>query len=119
MASTQAALLLAEAHGQILRCMSCHSSRHFQGLQQATRFYKGILSPQICRRLLQLETAHNVCRHVTQPFLLDLEIAVQSVLLAHTQACIVDGDPGGQDPPIVVHPAALKDLHVNPAEQKP
>ena len=75
-----AALLLAGAHARILRALSSRANFHFQGLQQAVRHFRGALPPLVAKRLLNLEVAHNVCRHVTGPYLTSLEEVVQSMV---------------------------------------
>ena len=71
--------LLAEAHGHLLRCMSVHAliSKAFSKPPGATG---GVFPTRVARRLLHLEVAHNANRHVTVPFLSELQRAVQGAL---------------------------------------
>mmetsp|Transcript_109809 Transcript_109809/g.309616 ORF Transcript_109809/g.309616 Transcript_109809/m.309616 type:complete len:333 (+) Transcript_109809:64-1062(+) len=74
-------LLVADLHGRLLRRLSAHSQVHFQGLHQAARHYrqKRVLDHSILRKLMHLDIAYNLMRHITeirmQTFLSDIEVA--------------------------------------------
>eukprot|EP00929_Paragymnodinium_shiwhaense_P041460 TRINITY_DN21528_c0_g1_i1.p1 TRINITY_DN21528_c0_g1~~TRINITY_DN21528_c0_g1_i1.p1 ORF type:complete len:265 (+),score=24.56 TRINITY_DN21528_c0_g1_i1:82-876(+) len=59
-------LLLAECHGAALRILSEYKNIHFQGLQVASRRCQELPRP-LRKRLMQMEIAHNIVRHVTLP----------------------------------------------------
>ena len=61
------ALAIAALHGLLLRELAAQAQRHFEGLAQAARFYKDILSPQQRKKLIRLDQAYNITRHYTQP----------------------------------------------------
>ena len=53
-------------HGRALRLTAAHSGIHFQGLSQASRYMKG-LSTSSRRRLMHIDIAFNLIRHITSP----------------------------------------------------
>merc|ERR1712032_339960 len=61
-----AAALVSELHGELLRALSQHAGRHFEGLAQASRSFP-TLSPRLRRRLRNLDTTFAYIRHVTKP----------------------------------------------------
>merc|ERR1712232_1472866 len=61
-----AAALVTELHGELLRALSQHAGRHFEGLAQASRSFP-TLSPRLRRRLRNLDTTFSYIRHVTKP----------------------------------------------------
>merc|ERR1711920_802357 len=63
---TAAAALVSELHGELLRALSQHAGRHFEGLAQASRSFP-TLSPRLRRRLRNLDTTFAYIRHVTKP----------------------------------------------------
>eukprot|EP00929_Paragymnodinium_shiwhaense_P041467 TRINITY_DN21528_c0_g2_i5.p2 TRINITY_DN21528_c0_g2~~TRINITY_DN21528_c0_g2_i5.p2 ORF type:complete len:116 (+),score=13.58 TRINITY_DN21528_c0_g2_i5:88-435(+) len=58
--------LLAECRGTALRILSEYKNIHFQGLQVASRRCQELPRP-LRKRLMQMEIAHNIVRHVTLP----------------------------------------------------
>jgi hypothetical protein len=65
-----AAALVSELHGAALRHMSAELGVHVQGLAQAARLARqaGWVSNSLAKKLIQLDTAYNVCRHITKPY---------------------------------------------------
>jgi len=63
----EAALLIAEVHGWLLRELSL-ASGHYMGLSQAARGHRH-LPAAMKRKLNHLDIAHNLCRHITRPLI--------------------------------------------------
>ena len=59
--------LIMELHGRALRLTAAHSGVHVQGLSHASRFLKG-LSTTSRRRLIHIDIAYNLIRHITSPY---------------------------------------------------
>eukprot|EP00975_Prorocentrum_lima_P031645 6643341-Prorocentrum_lima.AAC.1 len=59
--------LLADLHGDLLRLVAAETGMHFAGLQVAAAKLRGMLSPQLCKKLRQVDVAYNVSRHLTLP----------------------------------------------------
>mmetsp|Transcript_20021 Transcript_20021/g.36133 ORF Transcript_20021/g.36133 Transcript_20021/m.36133 type:complete len:332 (-) Transcript_20021:155-1150(-) len=80
------ALLVAETHGVLLRLLSKHLGQHQSGLAQGVRGAR--VTGRLKKRLLALETAHNVLRHITEPFCVQLAREVEEFFHANesTQA---------------------------------
>ena len=66
MASDPVALLLG-CHGAALRILSDRAGMHYQGLGVAARDArkKGFLSAKMCNRMIQVDIAMNLMRHIT------------------------------------------------------
>ena len=62
-----AASLLSNTHNEMLRMMASVAGVHFEGVAQATRYFKGSLTTRQRRRLLHLDSAFSLARHITQP----------------------------------------------------
>jgi len=64
-----AATLLMELHGDLLRALASHHGMHFQGLQQAARHARrfDLIGNGLAKKLIQLDVAFNMLRHVTLP----------------------------------------------------
>ena len=63
-----AARLIGDLHYELLAATSAAAGVHFQGLQQAGRFFQKSLNAQQRRRLVNLDIAFQVSRHITEPF---------------------------------------------------
>ena len=74
-------LLVCELHNLLLRELSSEAGRQFQGLQQAARFYRcqKKLCNNMTKKLVNIDVAFNVMRHLTKP---GLQEFANSVLLA-------------------------------------
>ena len=72
--------LLSSLHGELVRELSLWSGCHSTGLQQAVRRCKHRLDAPTRKRLLNLEVALAVCRHITEPGCLDLAASVRRQL---------------------------------------
>jgi len=59
-----AVALVALAHGRLLRLLSGMDGAHYQGLATAARHSR--LPNVLKKKLVTLEAAHNVCRHITR-----------------------------------------------------
>ena len=81
--AASATVLVAELHGEVLRILALAAQRHFQGLGQATRWHRDKLSSSLRRRLLRLEAAYQVMRHITEPLVTELLDEVGHGLVAH------------------------------------
>ena len=66
--SYSAELLLFELSGRILRELSDRAGMHFQGISQGARFLKnsGQLSCRTASRLIKIDHAHHLMRHLTK-----------------------------------------------------
>eukprot|EP00975_Prorocentrum_lima_P006140 1326715-Prorocentrum_lima.AAC.1 len=66
-----ASALIQELHGQALRAIANGLGQHFHGLAQAARAAKrhGYLDNVMLKRLLQVDFAFNLVRHITTPSL--------------------------------------------------
>lgn len=60
-----AAVLVAEAHWRALQVICDETSVHYNGLQQAARSLRCILSARSYRRLRALDAAFSITRHIT------------------------------------------------------
>ena len=67
MSASSSELLVLELHGRLLRSLAVEAGQHFQGLAQAARFLKrsGRISPVTTNKLLKLDAAYNLVRHIT------------------------------------------------------
>jgi len=65
------AAMLIDLHGRLLRAMAERGGRHFQGLQQAVRHHRSSLTGRQQKRLLHVEVAYNMLRHVRRPLVND------------------------------------------------
>ena len=65
--SMDASALVFAVHGALLRHLAAASGVHYQGLQQAARHLRTAVPPQLVRRLMHLDAAYNVVRHITGP----------------------------------------------------
>ena len=65
------AALVAACHSEALRKLASFHDRHFQGLAAASR-YKNVLPAALRKRLLRLDAAFQVNRHITAPYVRDL-----------------------------------------------
>lgn len=63
--------LLAAAHNRVLQLLSEAAGSHFNGLAQAARFHKALTTRQK-RRIMNLDIAFNVTRHITRASLEDM-----------------------------------------------
>ena len=59
--------IIMALHGRALRLTAAHSGVHVQGLSHASRFLKG-LSTTSRRRLIHIDIAYNLIRHITSPY---------------------------------------------------
>eukprot|EP00971_Amphidinium_carterae_P067197 1330281-Amphidinium_carterae.1 len=58
--------IISQLHGALLRAAASHSGSHFQGLGQVARRRDLQLSTRIRRKLLAIDGAFNICRHITE-----------------------------------------------------
>jgi len=86
-----AVALIGLAHGRLLRLLSRSCGKHFQGLAVASRHTS--LPTALRKKLLTLEAAHNVSRHITlasvNSLIKEVDQQLRPGLLAHTHS-----DPG-------------------------
>ena len=61
--------LVAELHGDALRCVAAHLGEHVQGLSEGARRgrRRGLLSNRLARRLERLDVCFGILRHLTKP----------------------------------------------------
>eukprot|EP00975_Prorocentrum_lima_P003325 733957-Prorocentrum_lima.AAC.1 len=62
--------LLADLHGELLRLVAAQSGMHFAGLQVAATRLRGKLSPQVCKKLRQVDVLSLI--HISEPTRLDV-----------------------------------------------
>ena len=67
MNASSSEVLILELHGRLLRTFAVEAGQHFQGLAQAARFLKrsGRISAATANKLLKLDFAFNLVRHIT------------------------------------------------------
>ena len=67
MDASSSELLILQLHGRLLRIFAVEAGQHFQGLAQAARFLKrsGRISAATANKLLKLDSAFNLVRHIT------------------------------------------------------
>ena len=67
MNASSSELLILELHGRLLRTFAVEVGQHFQGLAQSARFLKrsGRISAATANKLLKLDSAFNLVRHIT------------------------------------------------------
>jgi len=86
-----AASLVARLHGDLLRTISEHDKLHFQGLRAAASHLRRArcLPGALTKKLLTVEEAHNLCRHITSVSASGLLDTVSSALLGgrSTSSC--------------------------------
>eukprot|EP00929_Paragymnodinium_shiwhaense_P086603 TRINITY_DN47100_c0_g1_i4.p1 TRINITY_DN47100_c0_g1~~TRINITY_DN47100_c0_g1_i4.p1 ORF type:complete len:288 (-),score=35.13 TRINITY_DN47100_c0_g1_i4:1729-2541(-) len=78
-----AAAIITELHGSILRRLADDQGCHFEGLQQAARCARARkrIPNSLAKKLVMLDTAYNIVRHITVPYAaklrheLDLQLA--------------------------------------------
>ena len=63
LAHMDAAGLVCDLHGKLLRALSAKTGRHFQGLEQASRVVK--LSNSAKKQVRRIDAAFNIVRHIT------------------------------------------------------
>ena len=87
--------LVALAHGACLRALCARDARHYQGLAQAARTSR--IASALRRKLIRLDTAFNITRHITKPY---IEALVDSVEKLDQSSRLEPVDPWqhGQDP---------------------
>ena len=61
-----AAFLVVELHGELLRALSLQADCHFEGLAQASRRFP-TLPTRLRRRVRDLDVTFNYIRHITKP----------------------------------------------------
>ena len=116
-----AASLLLQAHGRLLRTISDHHAAHFVGLSVAAR--RGLRSKRLCKKLVLLDGALSVVRHITMASIqqlcdevsADLGLAGKGVPPASPLAA---GTPGGDAQPKQGEQAAAhaKSISAGPEE---
>ena len=57
-------LVIFGCHGQLLRTMAAHAGVHFEGISTVARRLR--LPQRLKRRVLQLDAAYHLVRHITQ-----------------------------------------------------
>ena len=67
MYASSSEMLILELHGRLLRTVAIEVGQHFQGLAQAARVLKrtGRISSATANKLLKLDNAYNLVRHIT------------------------------------------------------
>ena len=78
-------LLIADAHHRALVLLSTATNQHFQGLQQAARHCRYVLTIKQKRRLADLDAAFAISRHITPVFVEDF-VSDLSLTLTDTKA---------------------------------
>eukprot|EP00929_Paragymnodinium_shiwhaense_P047488 TRINITY_DN24088_c0_g1_i1.p1 TRINITY_DN24088_c0_g1~~TRINITY_DN24088_c0_g1_i1.p1 ORF type:complete len:242 (+),score=36.35 TRINITY_DN24088_c0_g1_i1:80-805(+) len=63
---TDAACLIFELHGKLLRAVAAAANQHFEGLGQASRCKALKLSSRQRRKLTQIDAAFQIVRHITK-----------------------------------------------------
>ena len=63
-----ASAIIFELHGSLLRMMSLSSGVHYQGIAQAARQLRarGKLCRRTTKKLIELDYAYNITRHITE-----------------------------------------------------
>jgi len=92
-----AADMVFQLHGMALRQLSLALDVHCQGLAQASRLARGrsLISNGLARRLLQLDAADNVCRHITAPYVTGFLAELPQVGGISVNGSVGDVDDGG------------------------
>ena len=81
-----AALLVSKLHRRLL-CLLCHSAgRHFEGLRQAAVFHRATLGNRLSKKLIDIDTTHNICRHITSESSLCLMTELNAIFPASPPA---------------------------------
>ena len=83
MNASSSELLILELHGRLLRTFAVEVGQHFQGLAQSARFLKrsGRISAATANKLLKLDSAFNLVRHITAISVCRFEADLVSELL--------------------------------------
>mmetsp|Transcript_104217 Transcript_104217/g.293901 ORF Transcript_104217/g.293901 Transcript_104217/m.293901 type:complete len:281 (+) Transcript_104217:67-909(+) len=80
-------MLLADAHFRALQLLAAHGGAHHQGLAQATRAHRHLLPKWLAKRLLHLDIAFGVARHVSSAsvdsLLHELRLALDAAPQSH------------------------------------
>jgi hypothetical protein len=79
--SMDAVAIVAQLHGQLLRALSAHAGRHYEGLAQAARACRELPAP-LKKRLLHIDSTFQVVRHITTPSAMATLAAVAACLEA-------------------------------------
>ena len=79
MPSRSAEHLIYDLHGQLLRTLAFEMKAHYQGIAQAARMCKrqGRISAAVANKLVKLDFAYHLIRHVTE---VSTEVFLQGVL---------------------------------------
>jgi len=62
--TSEVEILVHGLRGALLRRCAVFASTHFQGLAVAARSLRTVLTPRMVKRLVDLDTTYNVCRHM-------------------------------------------------------
>ena len=75
--------LIFDLHGQLLRLLAERTGLHFQGLSQVSRRLRatGWITLPVARKLVMIDHAFNLIRHITGASLLDFTEHVDQVLI--------------------------------------
>ena len=81
--------LVFTLHGALVRAAARHEECHFEGLGEAARklWRNGRIGGALKKKLLAVETAYNVTRHITQASARDLEAQVANCLAVVGDDC--------------------------------
>jgi len=73
--------LVSELHGCLLRLIAARTASHHQGLASAARSLKGKIPDSMVKKLIRVDTAFQINRHITNPssakLLRDLQTAME------------------------------------------
>ena len=74
--------LVFELHGDLVRCISSSCGLHFEGLGAAARHLGRLklIDQHLKRKMLAIETAFNIVRHITSVSASELKVTLDSVL---------------------------------------
>ena len=81
--------LIASAHRQVLSTVCSATGCHYSGLQQAARILRPKLRSRTMRRMLHLDIAFAVARHITQASVKQLVCDIQQDIKTAAYTCPV------------------------------
>jgi hypothetical protein len=86
--NAMADLLVLSLHARLVREIAKNQAQHFEGLGAAARHLRrrGFIDSRLQRKLLGVETAYNVSRHITEASADELCCRLSSHLLGHVSA---------------------------------
>ena len=87
------ATLLLAAHGTLLRLLAAEAGEHFQGLAVAAR--RSTLSAPLKRKLVNIDVAFNLLRHITEPSVDAFVAEVRDALHGSSRTSLASTPPTG------------------------